>query len=198
MSDGTEAQPLTYDAAARLYEGGRITAAEKRYYALTGRALSEHSAWMLRHRGEFDPDNPGHQLLAEAEPLSVADRLELMATGEVLARYYRHPSMLDRTVNAGASWEQIGAARGTSADQARQDYREWAEGQHRLWQATCQWGLDDIAYTEGMARADQIGPLQPGEAAAYAATLDELTQICPVPLPGEEHADTGRKAEAGQ
>ena len=36
------------------------------------------------------------------------------------------------------------------------------------------------------------------EAAAYAATLDELTQICPVPLPGEEHADTGRKAEAGQ
>ena len=164
MSDGTEAQPLTYDAAARLYEGGRITAAEKRYYALTGRALSEHSAWMLRHRGEFDPDNPGHQLLAEAEPLSVADRLELMATGEVLARYYRHPSMLDRTVNAGASWEQIGAARSTSADQARQDYREWAEGQHSLW--TGKWGgepgrsgLDDAAYADALRR------LEPGREA---------------------------------
>jgi hypothetical protein len=55
-----------------------------------------------------------------------------MAIGEVLARYYRHPSMVDQAVKAGGGWEQIGAARGTSAEQARQDYREWADGQHNL------------------------------------------------------------------
>jgi hypothetical protein len=55
-----------------------------------------------------------------------------MAIGEVLARYCRHPSMLERAVKSGASWEQIGAARGTSTGQARRDYREWAEGQHNL------------------------------------------------------------------
>jgi hypothetical protein len=43
-------------------------------------------------------------------------------------RAHRRPSMLDHAVKAGASWEQIGAARGTSADQARRDYREWVVG----------------------------------------------------------------------
>ena len=33
---------------------------------------------------------------------------------------------------AGATWEQIAAAAGGDPDQARQAYREWAEGQHRL------------------------------------------------------------------
>jgi hypothetical protein len=34
-----------------------------------------------------------------------------MAIGEALARYYRHPAMLDHAVKAGATWEQAGAAR---------------------------------------------------------------------------------------
>jgi hypothetical protein len=52
--------------------------------------------------------------------------------GEVLARYYRHPAMLDQAAKAGASWEQICAARGTRPEQARQDYRKWADSQHHL------------------------------------------------------------------
>jgi len=95
----------------------------------------------------------------------VDERLELLANGEVLARYYRHPAALAHAVEAGASWEQIGAARGASAEQARQDYREWAEGQHNLW--TGKWGgepgrsgLDDAAYAEALRR------LEPGREAA--------------------------------
>ena len=33
---------------------------------------------------------------------------------------------------AGATWEQIAAAAGGDLDQAREAYRQWAEGQHRL------------------------------------------------------------------
>ena len=52
-----------------------------------------------------------------------------------------------------------GAARGTSAEQARQDYREWAEGQHNLW--TGKWGgepgmsgLNDAGYAEALRRLE--------------------------------------------
>ena len=83
-----------------------------------------------------------------------AEHLEHMAIGEVLARYYRHPSMLDRAVKAGASWEQIGAARGTSTDQARQDYCEWVEGQHNLLTWTeGRIGMSDAGYAKAIARA---------------------------------------------
>ena len=52
--------------------------------------------------------------MAEREPLGAPEWLELMAAGEVLARYYRHPTTLDHAMKAGATWDQIGAARGTS------------------------------------------------------------------------------------
>ena len=107
--------------------------AQARYEELTDRDLYARSRAELEARGEYDPAKHG---TAAPEPLTVSERLELLANGEVLARYYRHPSMLDHAVKAGASWEQIGAARGASADQARQDYREWAEGQHDLWTGT--------------------------------------------------------------
>ena len=101
----------------------------------------------------------------------MSERLELLANGEVLARYYRHPATLAHAVEAGASWEQIAAARGTSAEQARQDYREWAEGQHDLW--TGKWGgepgrsgLDDAGYAAAIARAAE-GQLEPDPAEAY-------------------------------
>lgn len=99
---------------------------------LSDRNLIATTAALLRERGKFDPENLGHQLVAPGEPLIAAERLEHMAIGEVLARYYRHPSMLDHSVKAGANWEQISAARGTSASRARRDYREWADGQHKL------------------------------------------------------------------
>ena len=69
---------------------------------------------------------------AEKTPLTVAEQLELIALGEHLARYYRHPARVHSAVLAGASWEQVAAAAGTTADAARAAYAEWAEEQHRL------------------------------------------------------------------
>ncbi|MGD0373176.1 MAG: hypothetical protein ABSB01_01125 [Streptosporangiaceae bacterium] len=89
----------------------RIPAARKRYEELSERELCARGVGKLRERGEFDRDNLGHRAMAEHEPLTAADHLEMMATGEVLARYYRHPTMLDHAAKAGATWEQIGAAR---------------------------------------------------------------------------------------
>ena len=101
-----------------------LVTSRERYEELTSRDMSARTAAKLRERGEFDPGKLGHRLVAEAQPLIAEERLELMAHGEVLARYYRHPAMLDHAAQAGATWEQIGDARGTSAEQARQDYRE--------------------------------------------------------------------------
>lgn len=170
----SQARPLTYDAAESVYRGDLATARE-RYEELTGRDLCVRSAALLRERGQFDPDNIGAQALAAAEPLVVAERLELLAIGEVLARYYRHPSMLDHAAKGGASWEEIGAARGTSADQARQAYRDWAEGQHNLLSWTAgRLGMSDAEYAEAVARADAPDPETPGYPKAYAAAYSTL------------------------
>ena len=84
----------------------------------------------------------------------------MLALGERIARYYRHPSQVDKAVRAGASWEQIAAATGASADQARQAYRAWAEGQHRLRSdfpgGTI--GLDDGEYAAAIEAADAGTP----------------------------------------
>jgi len=160
-----------------------IVKAQARYHELTDRDLYARSRATLEERGEYDPARHG---TGEPEPLTVSERLELLASGEVLAEYYRHPVNLARAAEAGASWEQIAAARGTSAEQARQDYREWAEGQHNLW--TGKWGnepgrsgLDDAGYAAAAAWADAPDP---GAARAYADTHRVLCA----------HADDGRPA----
>jgi hypothetical protein len=152
--DPAEARPLTYAAASDV----SVPAARERYDELTGRDFCARAAARLRARGEFDPDKLGHRLIDEAEPLTTEDHLELMALGEALARYYRHPVMLDHAAKAGATWEQIGAARGTSADQARRDYQEWAKGQHDL--LTCtggRFGMNDTEYAAALARSADPG-----------------------------------------
>jgi hypothetical protein len=125
MTEPYEPRPTTYNEASGY--GWDIVKARARYEELTGRDLYARSRAELEARGKYDPAKHG---TGEPQPLTVDERLELLANGEVLARYYRHPANLVRAAEAGASWEQIGAARGTSAEQARQDYREWAEGQH--------------------------------------------------------------------
>lgn len=159
-------RPVTYDRASAHYGHGTHSARE-RYDELTSRDIDVRTAARLRERGEFDPENNlGHRLIAASEPLTAGERLELMAIGEVLARYYRHPTMLDHAAKAGASWEEIGAARGTSADQARQDYREWADGQHHLLTWTeGRWGMSDAEYAEAIVRATEP---EPGAANSYA------------------------------
>ena len=106
----------------------------------------------LKARGEYDPAKLGPQ--GKYQPLTVADRLELLATGEVLARYYRHPVHVDYAVDAGATWTQIAAATGSDEARARQDYREWADGQHKLWQR-CEGklGMDAAEHAEAVRRA---------------------------------------------
>ncbi len=76
----------------------------------------------VRRSKHPDPD--------EYPPLTVAEHLEMLALGEAIAFYYRHPAGVDHAVRAGATWEQIAAARNTTAEAARAAYREWAEGQH--------------------------------------------------------------------
>ena len=151
--------PATYHEADGI--DWDIVKAQARYEELTDRDLYARSRAALDARGEYDPAKHG---TAVPEPLTVSERLEVLANGEVLARYYRHPAKLAHAAEAGASWEQIGAGRGTSAEQARQEYREWAEGQHDLW--TGKWGgepgrsgLDDAGYAEALRR------LEPGREA---------------------------------
>lgn len=90
-----------------------------------------------------------------SEPLTVTEHLELLAAGEMLARYYRHPAHAHRALQAGATWAQLAAATGCDEAQARRDYREWAEDEHRLW-ADCNgdFGIDPAEYAAAVARAD--------------------------------------------
>ena len=90
-----------------------------------------------------------------SEPLTVTEHLELLAAGEMLARYYRHPAHAHRALQAGATWAQVAAATGRDEPQARQDYREWAEDEHRLWtDFNGEFGIDDAEYGAAIARAD--------------------------------------------
>jgi len=117
-------RPATYNKAGGI--DWDVVKAQARYEELTDRDLYARSRAAHEAREEYDPAMHGTRT---PDPLTVEERLELLASGEVLARYYRHPATLAHAVEAGASWEQIGAARGASAGQARQDYRDWAEGQ---------------------------------------------------------------------
>jgi len=108
-----------------------LVTSRERYEELTDRDMSAGTAAKLRERGEFDPAKPGHRLVAEAQPLTADERLELMAHGEVLARHYRHTAMLDHAAKAGATWEQIGDVRGTSAEQGPRRLPQMSRGPAR-------------------------------------------------------------------
>ena len=129
-----------------------------RYQALNDRETMGRSIAILQARGEWNEDrslNPD-----DYPALTVAEHLELLALGEALARYYRHPAQVHYAVIAGATWEQIAAAVGGNPDDARQAYREWADGQHRLRQdypgGTI--GLGDDEYAAALEAAGKPGP----------------------------------------
>ena len=117
--------PLTYHEAMELSLRDQVD----RYEELTDRDLMARSIATLRARGEYDEAR--HRGPADYQPLTVAEHLEMLALGEAVAFYYRHPAVVDHAVRAGATWEQIAAARNTTAEAARAAYREWAEGQHQ-------------------------------------------------------------------
>lgn len=127
--------------------------ARERFEELTVRDVSARAFMALVARGDYDPWIHGD--LGSFEPLTVTEHLELLASGEMLARYYRHPAHAHRALQAGATWEQVAAATGSDEAQARRDYREWAEDEHRLWaDYNGEFGIDAAEYAAAMARAD--------------------------------------------
>jgi hypothetical protein len=111
--------------------------------------------------GEYDPVKHG---ASDPEPLTLTEDLEVLANGEVVARVYRHPYQVHRALEAGATWGQIADATGGSEDQARREYREFAEGQHRLWTGELggspgRFGMNHTNYATAIARAsEEHGP----------------------------------------
>jgi hypothetical protein len=125
--------------------------ARRRYDELTQRDLTARSRATLQAHGEYDPARHG---ALDAEPLTVSEHLEVLANGEVLARYYRHPASVDGAVKAGATWRRIADARGQTEGQALAEYREWVEGQHRYA------GMSDADYD---AAIERVAGVEAGE-----------------------------------
>ena len=137
--------PLTYHEAMDLSLRDQIA----RYEELTGRNLVARSIAALQARGGYDKDK--HPDPGEYPPLTAAEHLEMLALGEAIAFYYRHPSQVDGAVRAGATWAQIAAARNTTPEAARAAYREWADGQHTYA------GMGDDEYAAALRAAGEGG-----------------------------------------
>ena len=140
-----------------------------RHQALNDRDAMARAIAALQARGDWNDDrglNP-----EDYPPLTAAEHLELLALGEVMARHYRHPALAHHAVIAGATWEQIAAATGGDAGQARQAYRDWAEEQHRL-------RSDFPGGTIGLAEEE------------YAAAIEATGVPQADPTPGGEAEDT--------
>lgn len=131
--------------------------ARERFEELAVRDVSARAFTAMVARGDYDPRIHGN--VGGPEPLTVTEHLELLAAGELLARYYRHPAHAHRALQAGATWEQVAAATGRDENQARQDYRRWAEDEHRLWSDyNGEFGIDAAEYAAAVARADAARP----------------------------------------
>ena len=165
--------------------------ARERYEELTSRDLMARAHATLKARGTYDPHKHGDT--GKYPPLTAEEHLELLAAGEMLARYYRHPALIHHAVKAGVSWPQIAAATGSDEAKARQGYREWADGQHRLY-ADYQgggFGMDDAGHAAAINRAAEP---QAGEIDRDWAGRG-FTR--PGAEPTREHPGGDRQAEAG-
>ena len=144
--------PTTYDEIDHM----PLTDVLNRYQALNDRDSMARSIAALQARGTWNAD--GSIRAQDYPPLTVAEHLELIALGERLARYYRHPVLVHYAVTAGATWQQIAEATGGDVHQARQAYQAWAEGQRQLRQqfpdGTLGLGEDEYAAALRAAGAD--------------------------------------------
>jgi len=141
LAEEAAKRPVTYHEAS----GGSIMDQTGRYRELAERDLMARSIATLKARGTYEPNEYVNE--AKFPPLTVAGHLEMLALGERIARYYRHPSQVDKAVRAGASWQQVADATGTTPEAARAAYREWAEGQHKYA------GMGDGEYSAALERA---------------------------------------------
>ena len=156
--------PVTYDEAARYYGPGTIDARE-RYDELSMRDHLARADARLRASGEYDAAQHG---TGNAEPLTAAEHLELLATAEYLARAYKPSFETDNALRAGASRAQVANALGADEAAARAAYRARADGQHDMltWTAG-RLGMGHAEYAEAMIRvADGAGPDRAVEPAA--------------------------------
>lgn len=129
--------------------------AQERFEELAVRDVSARAFLALAARGDYDPRI--HGTAGGPGELTVTEHMELLAAGELLARYYRHPAHAHRALQAGATWAQVAAATGRDEAQARRDYREWAEDEHRLWaDYNGEFGMDAAEYAAAIARADAV------------------------------------------
>jgi hypothetical protein len=146
-----EQAAITYQETSDRYRG--TSDARERFEELAVREVSARAFAALAARGDYDPRVHGEA--AGSQPLTVTEHLELLAAGELLARYYRHPAHAHRALQAGASWAQVAAATGRDEARARQDYREWAADEHRLWtEFNGEFGISADEYAAAIARAD--------------------------------------------
>jgi hypothetical protein len=102
--------PVTYHEAG----GDSIVDQEKRF-----RQLAEHDALagaiaIGKARGTYVPSEYVNE--QRYPPLTLNEHLEMLALGENLARYYRHPAQVDKAVKAGG---QLGSDRGYNRDHGR-------------------------------------------------------------------------------
>ena len=146
LAEEAAKRPVTYHDAST----GNIVDQIDRYRELADHDSMARSIATLKARGTYEPNE--HVNDEKFPPMTVAEHLEMLALGERIARYYRHPSQVDHAVKAGASWAQIAAATGTTERDARAAYREWADGQHRL-HADIGIGMDDDEYAAALEAA---------------------------------------------
>jgi hypothetical protein len=146
------ARAITYYQAETGY---RCTIdARERFEELTNRDLMVRAHATLKARGTYDPQVHGAD--DKYQSLTTEEHLGILAAGEMLARYYRHPALIHQAVQAGASWSQIAAATGSDEAQVRQGYREWADGQHRLYaDYQGKFGMDDAEHAAAIGCASE-------------------------------------------
>lgn len=154
---------VSYGQALDSYRS-TIEACE-RFEELSTRHLVVQAVAKLKASGTYDPARHSH--VSRCQPLTAAEHLELLAAGEMLARHYRHPAYVHDAVQAGATWPQIAQATGSAEAQVRQQYREWADSQHRLhdyYGGTI--GLNDADHATAIKRAAEppAGPENEHEA----------------------------------
>jgi len=92
---------------------------------------------------------------AAAKPLTIAERLELLALSERLACHFRNAVRIHLAVQAGATWPQIAAALGWESYLVRQGYSCWADGQRDIAQQS--------GMTTGFSEAEHIAALAAAE-----------------------------------
>ena len=91
------------------------------------------------------------------EPLDLDESLELLDLGVGVARraYDAQHRGIRAALRAGASWEDIGTALGTTALTAWNGHQRWIEEQVEIFELTGRDGLDDVGAVEALELAGQ-------------------------------------------